>query len=74
MKRSAVPAAGEVDALIAAGWRPLGPDIGPVAVHHSRRRFFDYMTAVHGLIAATLDFPKIAFAKAKKSRRRTDGN
>ena len=43
-----MPIERRVDDLIAAGWRALGPDSGPVAVQHWRRRVFDYMTAVYG--------------------------
>ena len=48
IERSAMPIERRVDDLIAAGWRPLGPDFGPVAIQHWRRRVFDYMTAVYG--------------------------
>jgi hypothetical protein len=37
-----------INDLIAAGWRALGPDSGPVAAQHWRRNVFDYMTAVYG--------------------------
>ncbi len=39
---------GEIDDLIAAGWHALGPDSGPVALQHWRRKVFDHMTEVYG--------------------------
>jgi hypothetical protein len=69
-----MPIERRVDDLIAPGWRPLSPDFVPVAIQHGRRKVFDYMTAVCGRIAVTPDIPKIAFAKAKKRRRKHDGN
>ena len=74
IERSAMPIERRVENLIAAGCRPRGPDFGPVALQHWRRNAFDYMTAVYGRITPTPDFPKIAFAKARKRRRRNDGN
>jgi hypothetical protein len=55
---------GGVDDSIAAGWRPLGPDIGPVTVHHWRRRVFDYMIAVYGRIRFTPEISHTSLAKA----------
>jgi hypothetical protein len=43
-----MPIERRLDDLIAAGWRALRPDSGPVAVQHWRRRAFDYMTTVYG--------------------------
>jgi hypothetical protein len=63
-----------VDDLIAAGLRPLGLDFGLAALQHWRRKVLDYMAAVYGRITSTPDFPKTAFAKARKRRRKTDGN
>jgi hypothetical protein len=63
-----------IDNLIETGQRPLGPDFGRVALHHWRRRVFNYMIAVCGRITFTPDFPKIASAKARKRRRKNDGN
>lgn len=64
-----------VDDLIAAGLRPLGLDFGQVvALQHWRRRVFDYMTAVYGRITSIPDVSKIAFAKARKRRKKNDGN
>jgi hypothetical protein len=74
MKRSAMTIERRVDDLIAAGWHPLGPDFGPVAIQHWRRSVFDYMTARYGRITFTPDISKIAFAKARKRRRKNDGN
>jgi hypothetical protein len=37
-------------------------------------KVLDYVTAVHGRITCTPDISKIAFAKARKRRRKNDGN
>ena len=57
-----------IDDLIEAGVRPLGFDIGPVALQYWRRRVFNYMTALYGRITFTPDIPKIEFAKREKEK------
>jgi hypothetical protein len=74
IERSAMTVEQRIDDLIEAGLRPLGFDFGPVALQYWRRRVFDYMTALYGRITFTPDIPKIAFAKARKRRRKNDGN
>ncbi len=69
-----MPIERRVDDLIAAGCGPLGPDVGPVALQHGRRKDFDYMTAGYGRVTFTPDFPKIAFAKGRKRGRKNEGN
>ena len=70
MKRSAMTVEQRIDELMEAGLRPLGFDLGPVALQYWRRRVFDYMTALYGRITFTPDISKIAFAKASKRRRK----
>jgi hypothetical protein len=69
-----MPIERRVDDLIAAGRYALGPDSGPMALQHWNRKVFDYMTAVHGRLTFTPEISKIALAKAKKRRRKNDGN
>jgi hypothetical protein len=58
-----------VNDLIAAGWRVLGTDSGPVDAQHWRRSVFDYMTAVYG----SDHVYTIHFAKARRRSRKNDG-
>ena len=69
-----MPIKRRVDDPISAGRHALGPDFGPVARQHWSRKVFDYMTAVHGRLTSTPEISKIAFAKARKRRRKNDGN
>ena len=69
-----MPIERRVDDLIAVGRHALGPHSGPMALQHWSRKVFDYMTAVHGRLTFTPEISKIALAKAKKRRRKNDGN
>jgi hypothetical protein len=74
IERPAMPIERRVDDLIAVGRHALGPHSGPMALQHWSRKVFDYMTAVHGRLTFTPEISKIALAKAKKRRRKNDGN
>ena len=63
-----------IDDFIEAGLRPLGLSFGSLALQHWRRKVFDYMIVVYGWIRATLGMSKIAFDKARKRRKKNDGN
>ena len=74
MMGSAMSVEQRIDDFIEAGLRPLGLSFGPVALQHWRRKVFDYMIVVYGWITPTPDISKIAFAKARKRRKKNDGN
>ena len=74
MMGSAMSVEQRIDDFIEAGLRPLGLSFGPVALQHWRRKVFDYMIVVHAWIMPTPGMSKSAFGKARKRRKKNDGN
>jgi hypothetical protein len=62
-----------VNDLIAAGWRALGTDSGPVGAQHWRRNVFDYMNGVYGPDHVYTVHFQDCVRQGEKRRRKNDG-